>query len=173
MSKHFNLVNCILIIISLGLAGCSAYLFYYFCTWQFQLCEPITNCTYEVIKGYDGMYYYYYYQYVVNNYYRCQFGCYDMYNISTCPKNGSKCSLTADVVTDCRLLGSFEPLFSCVTIWQEILYPLCALLITCVFILIGGLLIMSMFENNDNVDKQSKIGLYIVETGDRPTLFSL
>ena len=145
MGICLNVVKITSILVSLGLTIYTTYLFYYFCSYEFQLCEPIKNCTYNIVNYYDVSDFYWYY-YIVNNQYRCGFPCRDASDISTCPKNGSHCKLTDDVVTDCRLLGPFEPLFACMSLWKQMVFPSSALAASCILILTVVVTVSSFWD---------------------------
>lgn len=172
MGTCCNFTKIIFVLASLGLAAYTAYLFYYFCGYEFQLCEPIKNCTYNVVDYYDVSDFYFYY-YIVNNQYKCGFPCRNSTDISSCPKNGSHCQLNDDVVTDCRLLGPFEPLFSCMSLWKQMLFPFSALAISCIFILIAMFIIISLWDYKEKTtaNEASTSGLYKTER--RPILYEL
>src|SRR5581483_11034088 len=148
MTIWYNVIKIIAILVSLGIAGYSSYLFWYFCSYEFRLCVPIENCTYNVFDYYnEGIYYY---QYVVNDEYRCNFLCRDSTDLSSCPVNGTKCHLNDGIFRKCIETG-FKDMFDCVPLWEQMILPASMLLIACVCLFLIIILLIGFFENKCHI----------------------
>jgi|SRR5581483_955875 len=125
----------------LGLTiGFGMYAFYYFTSLNYELCIPITSCTYEVYKRPDNTTYYYYY--IVNKEYTCEKYCPNITNLNTCPINGSNCHLTAAILDYCRKSG-FEALVAC-NDFMNVLMPILSIFL-CLIAFIMLLILVATF----------------------------
>jgi hypothetical protein len=141
---EFSRVRCAKgfgVVVLLGIIGYSSYLLYYFCSYQWRLCTPIRNCTYNVIDKYhDGTYFY---QYVVNSQYKCLYPCSNREDITSCPINGSKCHITDAVIQECISTG-FAHLFDCQNLAETVMLPGITMLVCFVSLILTGLIILSL-----------------------------
>src|SRR5581483_2019042 len=131
------IVKIIALLISLGIVISSAYLFIYFVSYKYQLCVPITNCTYELVDSWSTFGDYYY---VINGKISCEFLCEYNKDASICPINGSECHMNQKIFDYCNGDLRFEPLVSCRNFGEKVLLPSSMLIICLLFILISIML---------------------------------
>ena len=129
-----NITKIFAILLLLCATGAVLYLFNYFNSYQYQLCIPIRNCTYEWVESYEP-FNWYYYNYVINNELTCEFVC-QAKNISDCPLNGSICHFNQKIFDYCIRLGGDVYLLSCRSLWSVVGLPLFMWLLAVTFIIL-------------------------------------
>lgn len=152
------------IIILLILTGSTAYLFRYFCSYEYQLCMPIKNCTYVLLDKYKYVdHYTYEYNYVFNDKYTCSFICRESINGSNCPINGSECHFNQKIFDYCRAETGFDPLVDCKNFGEQILLPSSMLMLSLISLVTTILISITFCSGKDKMDSNVKVnesGLY-------------